>query len=829
MEVRMYEAAYKLRTIRFGAFTADLRTSELRKDGRPVPLQPQPFQVLVELLSRPGEIVTKDELMQSVWQGAFVTDEALTYAIWEVRKALGDDAKNPAFIQTVPRRGYRFIASVESDAEVRVERSRWRKISVAAAMTLIVFGTVWALRQFRPRPEISVSLNRMAVLPFTIRGGDDIRYLDEGMVDLLSATLSTESLATIDPETLVRFVHHQGGGELDQERGAAIAEHFGAGRYLLGSIVATGKRLRIHATTYETSTGRVIARASVEGEHDDLFSLVDDLATQILVGEFSGARGHNPRVAAMTTESLEALKAFIEGEKVTWRLEGRDHDKAYRCFQQAVEIDPTFALAWYRLSELAGSGWGIDPAEEYLGRALQYADRLPERDRLKIRANAAGPWYTSWEQSAEEAERRYLDILEKYPDDKDSWEYLAEIHIHYDWKRGRAWRESLERAAEYEERVQALDPSDSSPAFFLAHLYLYQGRLDDAERQWQKLYPDGPLPNIVRAQLTLGREDWSEWESLLADLRHERGVFLPQHRLPTYLFFADLPGYPERVREFIQARDLADTRSVAQRASGHVALAMWATGRGRWREAKSELEKAELLYPAAAYEFGAILSVAPFLSVPEDDFVSIRDKLTSWDPETETPKDDFLYPPGLHRVLRPYLLGLLSARLGDETAALEWASELEQISPPELMPAMPQDYARSIRAHVALGEGKAEDALALLEELQLDAHNSRFYFYAPGWLITLAHERFLRAELLHRLGRDEEAFGWYWASYPWGGQQFAFAHLRLAEILEKQGDLRKATEHYDLFVRFWSDCDPELRSIVEAAKSRLAVLQNEKT
>jgi tetratricopeptide (TPR) repeat protein len=87
------------------------------------------------------------------------------------------------------------------------------------------------------------------------------------------------------------------------------------------------------------------------------------------------------------------------------------------------------------------------------------------------------------------------------------------------------------------------------------------------------------------------------------------------------------------------------------------------------------------------------------------------------------------------------------------------------------------------------------------------------------------HDRFVRAELLHQQGRHEEALGWYTPAFSYGGHPFAFAHLRMAEIREYQGDIDAAIEHYDLFTRFWKDCDPELRPVVEDAKARMALLE----
>src|SRR6266566_6174930 len=141
------------RIVRFGVFEADFETGELRKNGAKIPLQGQPFQVCAILLSHSGELVSREELRQKVWpEDTFVDfDQALNTAITKIRIALGDDADNPRFVETLPRRGYRFIAPVEKPAsrapspgapKRRFERlrARWTLIGVGAALFALLSG-----------------------------------------------------------------------------------------------------------------------------------------------------------------------------------------------------------------------------------------------------------------------------------------------------------------------------------------------------------------------------------------------------------------------------------------------------------------------------------------------------------------------------------------------------------------------------------------------------------------------------------------------------------------------------------------------------------------
>jgi DNA-binding winged helix-turn-helix (wHTH) protein len=151
----MNRAATNLHIIRFGAFEVDLRTRELRKNGLKIKLQEQPFQVLAMLLRCPGDVVTREELQKAVWPAdTFVDfDRGLNKAINKIREALGDSADNPRFVETLPRRGYRFIAPVDVDAGAGTQ---WGlRAAALLVMGVVGLGVVWFIwNRSRPQPEL---------------------------------------------------------------------------------------------------------------------------------------------------------------------------------------------------------------------------------------------------------------------------------------------------------------------------------------------------------------------------------------------------------------------------------------------------------------------------------------------------------------------------------------------------------------------------------------------------------------------------------------------------------------------------------------------------
>ncbi|MBA3584971.1 MAG: hypothetical protein H0W36_10685, partial [Gemmatimonadetes bacterium] len=228
-------------------------------------------------------------------------------------------------------------------------------------------------------PE-TASTSVIATMPFTVRGADDVAYLGEGMVNLLGTKLDgAGDLRSVDSRALIGAINRSGDGELDPERAAQMAGSFGAGLFVLGEIVEAGDRLRIDASLYRTDTARSVAEASAEGAAEDVFAMVDEIAAGILGNMDGDPRARVERIAAVTTSSLPALKAYLNGERA---FRAGEYATATEAFQQAVEEDSLFALAYYRLAAAAEySTLRGDLAVSATEKALEYSDRLPSRDR----------------------------------------------------------------------------------------------------------------------------------------------------------------------------------------------------------------------------------------------------------------------------------------------------------------------------------------------------------------------------------------------------------------------------------------------------------------
>ncbi len=699
----------------------------------------------------------------------------------------------------------------------------WRKATVgllsAIALCTVVVGG-WLLLgsprlSFRTEADGSVDpANRIAVLPFSYRGGEEYAHLGEGMVVLLSQTLDGTAVRTVVPQAVFAILDQEGGGVPDLVRGNAIAERLGAGRYLLGDVVEVDGRLRVSARLYDTGAGgEDVVTATAEG--DDLLALVDDLSAQILVGAFGMSADRLTGIAAQTTDSLAALEAYLEGK----RLHRTSGPQAAEAYLRAVEIDSTFALAWFELSRTAVFGVSEDMIYEAADKAVRYKERLPWRAQQIVLARAL-----MLEGDYDSAEQLRRSVLARYPDDADAWFDLAE---------GLTWNlfdgHRRIEAREAYERGLALDP-DRPAAISWGLLLVVAGEDWAAVDSLRGLFPQNKFPWFWwEAARAYGVGDATDREQFLAEF--EESCCGPRHWL-VGRFVATRARDPRAAREFaLMSAERAE--APLWRVLGRLMGADMQLALGCLRAAEAEFERLAAQVPELAIELEAYWSLPRFFQVPRARLEAMRESLAVWEAERVQPlvlsTDPFLAGwfdefNGVHPHLRLYLLGRLSTRLGDHETALAYAAELESMETetPEHAGTLALDLALGIRGHVLRNQGRAAEALSALEEAR---HIIKWNTVSPFY--SEPQERYLRGELLAELGRLEEALFWLETLSEGDAEDLPLlspSHLRRAEIYERLGDRENARLHYSRFIELWEDADPELQLQVEAARRALARL-----
>jgi TolB-like protein/DNA-binding winged helix-turn-helix (wHTH) protein/Tfp pilus assembly protein PilF len=434
--------------VRFGAFELDLRSEELRKHGNKVKLQGQPVKILAILLARPGEMVTREELGKELWPGdTFVDfDAGLNSAIKKLREALGDSRESSRFIETLPRRGYRFIAPVEEaesaapdpgtapgpvtsdDPAAQALAGRrwsryWLPVMVGAGVLALIFigayGARWRERpgaETRPHPAtVQHPIQSLAVLPLENLSGDpDQEYFAEGMTDALTTDLA--KIGTLKVISRTSSMQFKGTKKPLQQ----IAQELNVDALVEGSVQRSGSRVRISARLIDVRSDTNLWAESYERDLRDVLALQSQVARAIASEiKVDLQPQEQARLATVRQVDPEAEIAYLKG-RYYWNKRTADGmQKAEHYFQQAIDSDPTYAAAYSGLADCnSGLTWhGFKSPADALPKAYAAARKAVEIDPQSAEAHASlGLVFShSWNWAGAEAEfRRALELDPQY-------------------------------------------------------------------------------------------------------------------------------------------------------------------------------------------------------------------------------------------------------------------------------------------------------------------------------------------------------------------------------------------------------------------------------
>jgi len=377
----------------FPPFRLDDESQCLWRGQVRVTLTPKAFSILCYLVERAGRLVTQNELLEALWPDTFVQPEVLKSHILNVRNALGDDARNPSFIETQQRRGYRFIAAVQENA------AREPKRSVAQEQTVAERG----------EREASI-----AVLPFSdMSSGKDNQYFGDGLAEeIINALTRISGLKVIARTSAFAFK-----GKNQDIRG--IAEALGVRNILEGSVRAEGNRVRVTAQLVSASDGSHIWSGRYDREMNDIFAIQDEISQAI--AEALEAKLGRPvkRVAsARQAANHEAYQAYLEGRYYMHQVTATGIARALECYQRAARLDPGYALphagmaerVFYQAIYLSGRPREIVPAAlASLARALQLDPEAADAHLVR------GIFSAFYEYNWKAADEHFLRALELNP------------------------------------------------------------------------------------------------------------------------------------------------------------------------------------------------------------------------------------------------------------------------------------------------------------------------------------------------------------------------------------------------------------------------------
>ncbi len=769
------DAADRTRRVRFDAFEVDMHSGEVRKHGIRLKLHRQPFQVLSLLLEHPGDLVTREELRQKLWPGeTFVDfDTGLNSAVKKLRDALCDSAEEPRYIETLPRRGYRFIAPVENGARLasatvepqiapvltlQPAPKRWNKLRVAVAAgvaTLLIVGILSAWRVYFARPALSGS-DVILLASFVNKTGDPV--FEDSLDKALQVKLTESPFLSLFPEsdvrTAMRMMRHDPNERVTQELGIEICKRQGLKAVVVPEIAAFGNTYVITLEAIDARNQKSIARSQQVAENKDkVVAALGRAGSQLRrqLGEsLRSLEKYDAPLDLATTSSLDALQAYRAG--LTPYRSGKPRE-AIPFFERAVELDPKFCSAY---DMLGGAYHGIgdeQASRKSFARAFELKDsRLTQEENYLVTAT----YYWNITGNLEKEYAVLVLYQQAYPRSVNAANLLGINYL----ERGRS-EEGLR------EFTWAIEHSPVPAVYYYANAsqaLMNLGRLDDAKRlidEWQKKgslfsyqvdmrYRIAFFENDTTTMERLARETpaddlgWIGLQEQFAFLRGDLGKFRSLSETSVNL-----------QNRAAQREDAADDQ--AAHAQLESFLGNYALARSLCHNAgEGDQQSATALWRCAeAFAFAGDLTRAESLAA----------KLDRMLPEDTIQQNVFL----------PLIHSVVERQRGNAAKAVELLARAE-----------PYNFTLDVnyqRAQAYLDSGEPDRAIADLEKLL-----------------------------------EERGAGWWQVYSP-------LAQLGIARAYAMEGNREQSRKAYDRFFTTWKDADPNI-PILRQAKTEYKKLSS---
>jgi DNA-binding winged helix-turn-helix (wHTH) protein len=760
----------------FGPFRVDPGRETLLKEGVAVPLTPKTFQILLVLVRHGKEIVTKDDLMKTVWPDTFVEEANLSRNIFMLRKALGETAQDHRYIVTVPGRGYRlaehvhlvpgqeFAIAAASHSRVQIEVKEtqpWKWITVAAVILLIVAGGLWRLVWHHQ--AVLGAKDTVVLAGFANSTGDTM--FDETLRQGLAIQLrQSPYLSLISDQRIshaLRLMGHRADARLTPEIVRGVCERTGSTAILDGSIAPIGSQYVLTLQARSCRTGEVLDQEQVQAARkEDVLSALSQIASRFRkrVGEsLATIQEHNTPLAEATTPSLEALEAYSAG----WKLHTSNGAMAgFPLLKRAVEIDPNFALAQATLArgyaDLDESALSAESAT----KAWLAREHASDREKFYITATYQGLATGNLEAARQNDEA----WAQTYPREAVPHAMLSG----YPNKAAGRYQQAIVEARKSIE----LDPDFAIGYYNLGVNNVYLNHLDEAE-------------NVLRRAAGRGVEI-DEFIMLEHDIAFLKG-------------------------------DQATMERAAARARERSGGDTWISNKEAYALAYSgQLQKARVSSRRAVDQ--ALQEAQPERAGLFEAGASLREAFLGDAPQARLRAMSALGHSNNHEI--EFGAALALAITGDTGRAQGFADELERRSPEDTVVRF--IYLPVLRARIALDQDNAAKAIELLQSTgpyELGASHGLFGALYPAYVrgeAYLSARQGAEAAIEFQKILDHRGVV---GSDPIG----ALAHLQLGRAFVLAGDKAKARAAYDDFFSLWKEADPDV-PILKRARSEYLTL-----
>ncbi len=572
------------RRVRAGLFEVDLGSGEVHKSGRKVPLQEQPFRVLAILLERPGEVIPREELQARLWPAdTFVGfDEGINTAIRKLRVAFGDSADNPRFIETIPRRGYRFLAPIHEatvetphptesvavrDPTTRLPHDRPRSVlwpvALSTAALLVVVASIGYLK--RPHPSASSAAQKpvmLAILPFQNLSNDPAQeYFSDGLTEETITDLgqlSPEQLGVIARTSAMTYKH-------TNKTVSQIGHELGVDYILEGSVRREGGEARVSAQLIRVSDQTHLWAHNYERKLQDLLEVQNEIGKAIAEQvQLNLTAQQHMALSKTRAVNHEAYDLYLKG-RFYWNQRTPDAIKeSIPLFELAAAKDPNFALAYVGLADAYNISniIGVYSPKESFPQAKATATKALALDPSLAEAHAAlGMEKSHYEFDLPGAEREFLTAIELNPNS-------AYAHLFYSNCYLMPMGRSSEGIAENKKALE-LDPLSLPINNFMGMTYMFAGEYEKSYQQFQRtvaMDPTFPLAHDYFSGLlvAMGRYEEAIKESQKAELLSgstpEDATARASARLKAYKIGGEKGFWQENLERDLKTMERSDGR-----------------------------------------------------------------------------------------------------------------------------------------------------------------------------------------------------------------------------------------------------------------------------
>jgi DNA-binding winged helix-turn-helix (wHTH) protein/tetratricopeptide (TPR) repeat protein len=745
----------------FGPFRVDPEKEVLLRAGQPVQLTPKTFQILLVLVRRHQEVVTKDDLMKAVWPDTFVEEANLSRNIFMLRKALGETPQDHQYVLTVPGRGYRFaetvrlvpeqqvsvVAAHHSKVQLQVEETKpWAWIAVAAAVLVAV--AVGTFQRFVQRPSVLTAKDTVVLADFANSTGDPVfdGTLRQGLAIQLEQSPLLRIMDDAQLQRDLRLMNIQPGVRITDLIAHDVCIREAGAIAIDGAIANLGKSYVITVQATTCKDGATLAREQVQApDKEHVLSALGNAATAMRgkLGEsVTSIQKLNRPLEQVTTASLEALQDYTEGVSVM----GQGHFlAAVPFFERAIAIDPKFAMAYYLLGIAVEQAGDMERSADYAKQAFLLVDRVSEFERTGITAY----YYRATGELDKEIDAYQLGVR-KYP---QYWGFHTQLSVIY-IDEGR-YEEGLKEGLEAVRLEAAVEPPHR--------------RILDA--------------NICMDRFSEARQEAEKVRALGID-----GSRIHQRYLELAYVEGDQEGIAREIRWF------------AGKPEEYLSLGLQAAD----RNLHGQRREAHALYQRAAdtsrrLGFGSVA----------DEFEEADARAAALSGDCQTAR----------RIGHP----ALALAMCSETAQAEkLAAETSKLFPSGTIWNAVQ--LPEIRAMISLHGDQPKRSIDLLASASPYERSYIDASYLRGLAFLHLHKGAEAvAEFQKVVGHKGASWGATWVHPNWG-QYYSISHLGMARGFTLAGDTVKAKKAYQDFFGLWKDADPDI-PIFKQAKAEYAKLQ----